>query len=232
MENVKHVFFDLDKTLWDFETNSRAALLEIFELNKINQKGIDDFDSFYQTYAIINEQCWDLYRRNLMHKEYLRHQRFYLTLKQFNIDDRRLAKVIGAEYVVLSPSKTALMDGAVDVLEHLSKRFPLHIITNGFEEVQYQKMRNTGIDKYFKHVITSEKAGRRKPDPAIFRFALQRAGTQAQQSVMIGDDLDIDIKGAAVNGMRAIWYNPTSKQADVHHSPTITHLHTLCDLFP
>lgn len=232
MKEVQHIFFDLDKTLWDFETNSREALKDIFIDEDLKEKGIDDFNQFYQIYAKINEQCWDLYRQNLMNKAYLRYQRFYLTLKYFNIDNRRLAKIIGEAYVEISPKKTALIPGTKALLDYLSERHLLHIITNGFEEVQYQKLHNTGIKTYFQHIITSEKAGRRKPDPKIFRFALQQAGVKADQTVMIGDDYEIDIQGALKSGIKAIWYNPSQSpilQEDIH---VVTDLLNICKLFP
>lgn len=210
--SVKHIFFDLDKTLWDFETNSRSALEELYHHHQLASHGVHDFDLFFQEYSVINDQCWDLYRKNLINKEYLRHQRFFLTLKKFGIENRPLAKAIGKDYVALSPTKTALVSGAKELLEHLKGRYSLHIITNGFEEVQHLKLRNTRIDHYFHEVITSERAGRRKPDPAIFQFAMKKTGAIPENSLMIGDDLEIDIHGARTNGWKTIWYNPQQKQ--------------------
>lgn len=211
-QSVKHIFFDLDKTLWDFESNSRSALAELFEHHQLSARGIHDFDSFFQVYSQINDQCWELYRKNLINKEYLRHQRFFLTLKKFGVESRPLAKAIGKDYVAISPTKTALVSGAKEVLDHLHGRYPMHIITNGFEEVQHLKLKNTGIDHYFQQVITSERAGRRKPDPAIFQFAMKKTGATPENSLMIGDDLEIDILGARSNRWQTIWYNPHQKQ--------------------
>lgn len=210
-QSVKHIFFDLDKTLWDFETNSRSALAELYEHYQLPARGIHDFDSFFQIYSQINDQCWELYRKNLINKEYLRHQRFFLTLKRFGVENRLLAKAIGKDYVAISPTKTALVSGAKEILEHLHNRYSLHIITNGFEEVQHLKLKNTGIDRYFQQVITSELAGRRKPDPAIFQFAMKKTGAAPHNSLMIGDDLEIDIQGARNNGWQTIWFNPHQK---------------------
>lgn len=208
---VKHIFFDLDKTLWDYETNSRSALVELYEHYQLGARGVHDFDLFFTVYSQVNDHCWELYRKNLINKEFLRHQRFFLTLKKFGIENRQLAKAIGKDYVMLSPTKTALVSGAKEVLEHLHNRYSLHIITNGFEEVQHLKLKNTCIDHYFQQVITSERAGRRKPDPAIFQYAMKMTGALPHHSLMIGDDLDIDIRGARNNGWQTIWFNPHQK---------------------
>ncbi len=227
---VKHIFFDLDKTLWDFESNSRSALEELYHHHQLASLGVHDFDLFFQTYSVINDQCWDLYRKNLINKEYLRHHRFFLTLKNFGIENRPLAKAIGKDYVTLSPTKTALVSGAKELLEHLKGRYWLHIITNGFEEVQRLKLKNTGINYYFQEVITSERAGRRKPDPAIFQFAMIKTGAVPENSLMIGDDLEIDIKGARSNGWKTIWYNPHRK-FDPDGGIEIQHLTELISVF-
>ncbi|MCX7744340.1 MAG: YjjG family noncanonical pyrimidine nucleotidase [Flavobacteriales bacterium] len=229
LQVIKHIFFDLDKTLWDFETNSRNALEELYYHHQLPQYGVNDFNLFFKLYTQINDQCWDLYRKNIINKEYLRHQRFFLTLKKFGIENRQLAKAIGKDYVALSPTKTALVSGAKELLEHLKGRYHLHIITNGFEEIQYLKLKNTGIDHYFKEVITSERAGRRKPDPAIFQFAMKKTGAIPENSLMIGDDLEIDIQGARSNGWQTIWYNPHQK-ADPEGGMSVQQLQQLISM--
>lgn len=228
-QSIKHIFFDLDKTLWDFESNSRSALAELYEKYQLAVRGIHDFELFFQVYSQVNDQCWEMYRKNLINKEYLRHQRFFLTLKKFGVESRSLAKAIGKDYVEISPTKTALVSGAKEILEHLHKRYSLHIITNGFEEVQHQKLKNTGIDHYFQEVITSERAGRRKPDPAIFQFAMKKTGASPNESLMIGDDLEIDILGARNNGWQTIWFNPHQKH-DPNGGLAIQHLHQLISM--
>jgi putative hydrolase of the HAD superfamily len=165
-----------------------------------------------------------------MNKDLLRHQRFYLALKDFGIQDRQLAKKMGKRYVAISPFKTALMPGTIDVLDYLHSKYPMHIITNGFEEVQYLKMSNTGIDKYFKKIITSEKVGRRKPEPKIFHFALKKAKCDAQHAIMIGDDLNTDVNGAIDAGLHAIWFNHHQKEHGPLKHPVIHHLSQLRDL--
>jgi putative hydrolase of the HAD superfamily len=214
LDNIKHVFFDLDKTLWDFDENSRQALIELYELNTLKQFGVHDFEKFYSHYSVINDDCWEQYRNNQMTKSYLRHQRFYLTLLRFGIDSRSLAKKIGVEYVEISPTKNKLIEGTTEILNYLSDKYALYIITNGFQEVQHLKLKNTGIDHFFKDVITSERVGRRKPDPQIFDFAIRKSGGTVEESVMIGDDFYIDVKGAADVGIKSIWFNPHQKKVE------------------
>jgi putative hydrolase of the HAD superfamily len=181
-------------------------------------------DNFIPVYLRCNEYCWDMYRRNLMNKDLLRHQRFYLALKDFGNPDRQLAKKLGKRYVDISPAKTALMPGTFEILDYLSPKYPLHIITNGFQEVQHVKMKNTGIDKYFTKIITSERVGKRKPEPRIFEYALRSIECKAENAIMIGDDLDTDVMGAINSGIPAIWYNHKQKPISTVTHPVIHHL--------
>ena len=220
------MFFDLDHTLWDFETNSRSAIAELYDEMDLQKLGFL-LDDYWPVYQRCNEYCWDMYRKNQMNKELLRHQRFYLSLKEFGITDRQLAKKLGKRYVDMSPFKTALMPGSIEILEYLHPKYPLHIITNGFEEVQFLKMKNSGIEKYFTRIITSEKVGKRKPEPRIFEYALKMAGCDATQAMMIGDNLEIDIQGAINSGLSAIWYNFHQEEIPHLTHPAIHHLDEL-----
>lgn len=224
--NIQQVFFDLDHTIWDFETNSKLAIAEIFEEFNLHQFGMS-LEQYIPVYLRCNEYCWDQYRKNLMNKDLLRHQRFYLSFKEFGHPDRQLAKKVGKRYVELSPYKTSLMPGSIEVLEYLHNKYPLHIITNGFQEIQYLKMKNTGIDQYFKHVITSEKVGKRKPEPRIFEYALKKINCLPQHALMIGDDLNTDVRGAINAGIPAIWFNHHRKEEENISHPVIYHLQEL-----
>lgn len=203
---IQHIFFDLDHTLWDFETNSKDAIIELFDEFNLGNLGLK-LDTFIPVYLKCNEYCWDMYRKNLMKKDLLRHQRFYLTFKDFGIIDRQLSKKMGKRYVEVSPTKTSLMPGAVDALSYLNQKYTLHIITNGFEEIQHLKLSNCKINHLFTKVITSEKVGRRKPDAKIFQYALEMAGATPSNSIMIGDDINTDVRGALQAGLFALWYN-------------------------
>ncbi|NNE55507.1 MAG: noncanonical pyrimidine nucleotidase, YjjG family [Flavobacteriales bacterium] len=226
----KHLFFDLDRTLWDFETNSETALGEIlFELDLIGQ--VPSSEEFISRYREINEHYWNLYRLGQMEKSVLRVIRFQKALEAFGIQDSALSERFANRYVEVSPQKTHLMEGAVEALEYLkSRQYAMHIITNGFEEVQHIKLDRSGLQPYFDLVLTSEIVGRRKPDPRVFDHALNHVGAETDNSIMIGDDLGADIVGAREFGMDQIFYNPNSHE----HSEKVTHeissLHQLCEL--
>lgn len=207
-KKYKHLFFDLDMTLWDFETNAHEAYRDIYTKFKLKSLGIASIDSFLECYFVHNDKLWDLYRKGQIEKEVLRSLRFELTLRDFGIDDPGLAEAIGMEYITISPQKTNLFPHVHEVLQYLQGRYPLYIITNGFEEVQYTKLKNSRLDGYFRHVVTSEDAGCKKPDPGIFNYALEKAGAKAEDCLMIGDDPEVDILGAQSAGMDGIYFNP------------------------
>ena len=222
----KHVFFDLDRTLWDFDSNSKNALLEIFEelnLNKIFQT----FDRFYNAYVAQNARLWSLYVDGELSKEILRYERFNATLKQFNVDNIEMAKKMGVMYVTISPLQKKLFPGTIACLEELkSIGFQLHIITNGFEEVQYIKLENCGLDVFFDVVVCSESVGKNKPAREIFQYALQEVGCSAENALMIGDDFRADISGALNSGMKAIHFDPSgvSKESYPHTCQNLSEL--------
>jgi putative hydrolase of the HAD superfamily len=192
----KHVFFDLDNTLWDFNTNSEEAFRDLFEKYHLSERGVTSFEAFIEVYNKHNHLLWDFYRRGEIVKEMLNIRRFSLTLSDFGINDSLLSSNIANDYVSLSPTKTNLFPHTLAVLDYLAGKYSLHIITNGFEEVQYRKLNHSGLSLFFDQVITSEDAGVKKPDLPIFLYALQKAGALAEESLMIGDDEEIDITGA------------------------------------
>jgi putative hydrolase of the HAD superfamily len=204
----KHIFFDLDLTLWDFDRNSKEAITELFQELEILKKFNLSQEDFLPVYRNFNDNLWDQYRLGKIEKEDLRILRFSKTLLHFGIDDQNLSRQLGDGYVEKSPKKTYLFPHALEVLEYLSQKYKLHIITNGFQEVQFVKLENSGIRKYFDQVITSESAGCKKPDKRIFHYSLYRAKAKTKQSIMIGDHLDIDILGAKNAGMDQIYFNP------------------------
>tara|TARA_B100001287_G_scaffold84133_1_gene70256 strand:- start:16593 stop:17288 length:696 start_codon:yes stop_codon:yes gene_type:complete len=212
MKKIKHLFFDLDRTLWDFEKNSHNELNHLFRKYKLHQKGISLPNEFIKIYKKINENCWERYRNNKLSKEKLRVERFYLTLSFFGINDSDLASRIGDEYVLNSPYRTNLIEGSIDLLEYLHKKYLLHVITNGFEEVQHIKMTQSKLTKYFDQIITSEAAGAKKPNPLVFEYAIEKSGASLDNSLMIGDDINTDIIGAINFGMKSIYFNPNFKK--------------------
>jgi putative hydrolase of the HAD superfamily len=208
MMKYKHIFIDLDKTIWDFDRNARATFEEIFKKYDLGSYGISGLDAFIAVYTRINEMLWDLYRENKIKKEVLSIRRFELTLNEFGIDDLILATHISEDYVTLSPLKTLLLPYSREALDYLRPTYALHIITNGFEEVQQKKLDVCRLRKYFRTITTSEEAGVKKPETPIFELALSKACARASESLMIGDDLVVDMSGARQAGMDTLYFNP------------------------
>lgn len=224
----KHIFFDLDHTLWDFETNSHQTLQELYHHHNLSSRGVPTFEAFYDSYVVHNEMLWERFRKGLINRNDLRSKRFRLTLLDFKIGDEKLSNSLSDLFLQILPGKTALFPYTVEVLEYLTeKEYPLHMITNGFEETQLLKMRNSGIDRYFTHVITSELAGSLKPYREIFDYAIGKAATTASDSIMIGDALELDIVGARNVGMDQVYFNPAVPPADVRPTYTISCLSEL-----
>ncbi|PJA07284.1 MAG: noncanonical pyrimidine nucleotidase, YjjG family [Flavobacteriales bacterium CG_4_10_14_0_2_um_filter_32_8] len=206
LKKYEHIFFDLDRTLWHFDENSKKVLKEIFTIFKLNQS-IDSFDSFLEKYHEINNQLWDAYEKDKIGKEKLRWKRFEDTLQFFKIDNQELSTQIGDYYIDWSPKQTLLFPHAIETLEYLSKKYQLHIISNGFEEVQHIKLTNSGIIHYFSTIILSERVGVKKPHPLIFKRAMKQSGASIKNSIMIGDDLYADIYGAQRVKMDHVYFN-------------------------
>ncbi len=208
MKRYQHIFFDLDHTLWDFETNSKLALQQIFDENELSNKGITSFEKFHEKYVPINDRYWARYHNGIVNKAQVRHGRFYDTLLQFGVKDTELAEKMAESYVTLSPRMTALFPNAVEVLNYLQQKYKLHLITNGFAEVQWIKLEHSGLRAFFEHIIISEEVGTQKPDKEIFEIAMQRAGTTADACIMIGDNYNTDIQGAKSAGIDQVFFNP------------------------
>jgi len=223
-KKYKHLIFDLDRTLWDFETNARVALNEIYLEYNLIEKGISDFDEFELQYKTINEVCWADYRNGKLKKEVLRNLRFELTLKAFGIDDSKLVEKISDLYLYKSPRLTTVIDGTFDILNYLNQRYKLHILTNGFVEVQGIKMEKSGLKPFFDHVVASEYAGAKKPHPMAFEFTLDRINANAMDCLMIGDDPLTDIKGASDVGIDTVYFNPDGNKPSAYATYTIKHL--------
>ncbi len=226
----EHIFFDLDHTLWDLEANSRETFAELFEKYNLKEKGIVSFEDFLNKYLHINNRMWDEYRKGLIDKDTLRYSRFYEVFQLFDINDRTLAETIGNEYVKNAPLKTNLFPYTIEILSYLQKKYSLHIITNGFEEVQHIKMKHSGIDHYFKNTITSEAAGYKKPNVCIFNYAIKLANAKIDNSLMIGDNLEADIIGAREAGIHQLFFNPKREKHSEEITYEITSLKQLFDL--
>lgn len=221
---IKHVFFDLDRTLWDFDANSRLELNQLWSNYKLHQRGISLSDQFIQIYEKINGKCWAQYRNNEITKEELRGKRFQDTLAYFGIVDAQLANEISIAYLANSPNRTILVDGALDVLSYLKEKYQLHIITNGFKEVQHLKLNNCGLTPFFDQIIISEEVGAMKPAAKVFDYSIAIANAKKEESVYIGDDLIVDIEGANNAGWHTIYYNPNRRKHNLTILGDITEL--------
>lgn len=201
---VKDIFFDLDHTLWDFDKNSMLAFKRVFKKFKITI----EFDAFLKIYEPINLEYWKKYREDKVSKENLRRGRLIDSFNFFDLifTTEKIDEIADA-YIQELPFDNHLFEGAVEILDYLILKYKLHIITNGFEEVQHKKLKNSGIDHYFSTVTTSEEVGLKKPNPKVFLTALNKANSFPTQSVMIGDSLEADILGANNIGMETIFYN-------------------------
>ena len=207
MKKYKHLFIDLDRTIWDFEKNAKETFQDIYNKYELKKKGIENIELFVEKYKVHNDLLWSYYRRGEIHKEVLSIKRFQLTLADFGIDDHLLAAQIGDDYVSISPQKTNLFPFAHESLYYLKNKYTLHLITNGFEEVQQTKIDVSDLRKYFTEIITSEEAGAKKPEKKIFEYSLKKADAKRKESIMIGDDLKVDIIGAKEFGMDQVYIN-------------------------
>lgn len=197
-------FFDLDHTLWDFEKNSDLTFKKIFGMHGISV----DLDSFLLKYKPINFNYWKEYRNQKITKERLRFARLEDTFNSLDVDmESKKIKMISEDYIKYLTTFNHLFEGTTQVLDYLSSKYNLHIITNGFEEVQTLKLERSGISRYFQTTTTSEMAGVKKPSPKIFELALLNAGARIKSSIMIGDNLEADILGAKNIGMDSIIFN-------------------------
>jgi putative hydrolase of the HAD superfamily len=204
----KHLFFDLDHTLWDFDRNSELTLNQLYNEYKLWERGIHDFEAFFKAYCIHNDKLWERFRNGYIKREELRWKRVWLTLIDFKIGDTALAHEMSTAYLEILPTQTLLTPYAKEILEHCKDKYTLHLITNGFETTQWLKMQYSGIASYFTHVITSEKSNSLKPHREIFDYALNITGAEIADSIMIGDALEIDVMGALNAGWDTVYYNP------------------------
>ncbi len=220
INDKKTIFFDLDHTLWDFEKNSALAFETILVKHNIDV----DISQFLEQYIPINLKYWKLYRDGKITQQELRYQRFKeaFDIIGTQVDDN-LIDILSDDYIKHLPMYNHLYEGAVEVLEYLKPKYSLHIITNGFHEVQNGKLKNSNIHHYFETVTNSELAGCKKPHPYIFEYALKAANAEKHTSIMIGDCIEADVQGALDYGLDAIYFNEFNKEA--HASvKQITHL--------
>jgi putative hydrolase of the HAD superfamily len=213
IENISHVFFDLDHTLWDFEKNSALTFEKIFDINKVDVK----LDEFLEVYVPINFQYWKLYREEKIDKASLRYGRLNDAFRALDVKVKMsLIHKLSVDYIDNLSTFNHLFDGTIVILEYLKPKYKLHIITNGFKEVQQGKLNKSNIDHFFETVTNSEMVGVKKPNPKIFNHALNVARANKTQSIMIGDNLEADVQGALDIGLDAICFNYHNETIDNH----------------
>ncbi len=224
----RHLFFDLDHTIWDFETNSKETLQDLYHQNALVEKGVTDFEQFFNQYSFHNHRLWDRYTKGFIKQEELRWKRMWLALLEFKIADEVLAKKLSVQFLEILPTKKKLFPYTVEILDYLKKKgYQMHLVTNGFESVQHNKLRESNLTAYFDQVITSEASNSLKPNKEIFEFALQKTGAGIEESIMIGDNQDADIQGGINAGLDTIFVNHLQVAATVKATYTIHHLKEL-----
>lgn len=203
----KYLFFDLDRTLWDFEKNMSETMVLLYTkyIENLSDAGAQKFRN---TFDQVHEMLWEQYRKGQINKKKLRESRFNITLKRIGIKNKGLAKVLNAQYLEICPTKTNLFPHTIETLEYLKKDYSLYILTNGFIKTQQLKLKNCGLEDYFKIIFSSEIIGYNKPDKRIFAQVVNSLNAKKEACIMIGDDIETDIYGAMKYGLDQIYFNP------------------------
>lgn len=216
--NYTHLFFDLDHTLWDFDSNAKEALMDLYVEYGLDTKPIGSFELFYTTYLKHNAILWDRYEKGFITTEELKWRRMWRTLLDFKIADEKLSKDLAVSFLDILPTKKRVFDYTFEILDYLqNKGYQLHLITNGFEKTQRSKLHHSNLIKYFNQIVTSEISNSVKPKKEIFEYAIKKAGCKMQDGIMIGDNLEADIMGAQKAGMDTVFAN---------------HIKTVCKIKP
>ncbi|TGE17036.1 noncanonical pyrimidine nucleotidase, YjjG family [Hymenobacter elongatus] len=208
----RHLFFDLDHTLWDFEKNADETLRVLFELHDLGRFGTFTVDTFIDRYRDVNHALWRLYQSNKITQQQLRSVRFVRTLAKLGVAEAEVPATISQQFTELLPRKSAVFPFTYEVLDYLQTKYTLHLITNGFKDIQHVKLASSGLTDYFQEVVTSECSGHLKPDTRMFSHALARAGATAAESLMIGDNLECDVLGAYNAGIDQVYFNPDKRR--------------------
>jgi len=224
MKNYRHIFFDLDNTLWDFETNSTETLTELYHRHHLQKLGVPTAAYFIEKYKERNHMMWEQYRLGKIGKNTLRDDRFKLTFWDMGLDAGLAPPQLAVDYIFESPKKNKLFPDTLETLEYLNTKYALHIITNGFNEVQHIKLKASKIDHLFDEVIISELTGFKKPDVKIFEYAQHKTGAVAEECLMVGDGLEIDILGALNANWDSVFFNPEKISHEKFTTYEINHM--------
>lgn len=219
MKQYKSIFFDLDHTLWDYETNSRETLQDLYVHYDLVNRGVTDFEKFLEEFKRVNSALWHLYDHGKITSEVIRKERFKQILEAFQAYEETLSAELSHDYLYDCPRRGNLLPHAHDVLQYLADRYTLTVVTNGFEEIQNMKLTSGNLHGYFDHIITSQKAGHKKPAREIFDYALAQNSATSHEAIMIGDNLVTDIAGARNASIDTVYFNPD----EVPHQETVSH---------
>ncbi len=209
-----HLFFDLDHTLWDFERNTAEALRNLYEMFRLSKWKFFDCEDLIRSYHEVNDALWKEFSHEHIDMEELRRKRFPLVMKKIGMQMKDIPARMGDKYLEISPRKPYVMPYAKEALQYLRKKYHLHVITNGFNDVQHIKLKSAGIYHYFDEIITSDSAGYRKPDKGIFDYALRLCKAGREEVVMIGDNPETDMQGAINARWDQIYFNPKRIKRD------------------
>ncbi len=207
MSRYRHIFFDLDHTLWDFDTNSKETLIELYAIYGLESYGFD-VNEFIEGFIRVNHQLWDQFNRKKLTRDELRNRRFTRLFEEISPLNPIPPNDLSEDYISNCPNRPNVIPGTHETLEYLKQKYLLHIITNGFHEIQFTKLKSSKIDHYFTHVVTSKESGAAKPDREAFEFILKKAGAVPNECVMVGDDLLADMNGARMAGIDQVYFNP------------------------
>lgn len=216
----KNLLIDLDDTLWDIHQNARECLEEVYNDYEYN-RFYPTFEDYYSVYLPSNHHLWGLYREGKINKDTLIVERFLVPLRNFGIDDPAYAVAVSDDFLERTTHKTKVIEGTFELLDYLKPKYRMHILSNGFREVQYKKIENSGLMPYFDKIILSEDAEINKPNPKIFTYALVNTNSRRNETIMIGDSFEADISGAHKSRIDQIWFNPKGEKAD-GFEPTYT----------
>lgn len=230
--NYPHLFFDLDHTLWDFDTNAKEALQELYIEFELESKAIGPFDFFFETYLKHNAILWSRYEKGYISSQELKWRRMWRTLLDFKIADEKLSKEMGSYFLETLPTKKNVFEYTFEILDYLKgKGYQMHLITNGFEKTQRSKLKHSKLENYFTHLITSEISNSVKPKKEIFDYAIKQAGCKMKEGIMIGDNLNADIMGATKAGMDTVFANHIKADCEIKPTYIIHHFKELETIF-
>src|SRR5690554_60219 len=208
LSKYRHLFFDLDHTLWDYDRNVQESLNELFEIYRLPDLGVSTFDDFFGAFKAVNFSLWGLYNVGKIDKTNLRKERFKRVFEHLGADGLSVPLEMEEDFMRRTSSKPHVFPHSKETLRYLQDKYELHIITNGFNESQAMKMSASGLTSYFRLIITSETMGHRKPDKRIFEYAVEKLDGNSEACLMIGDNPDSDILGARNAGIDQVLFNP------------------------